>query len=43
MSARWLQSLLAGVGSALRDQLLELVIMQDHPKTRRELFALGVH
>ena len=25
------------------DQLLELIVMQDYPKTRRELFALGVH
>jgi arylsulfatase A-like enzyme len=28
---------------ALRDRLLELIVMQDYPKTRRELFALGVH
>jgi arylsulfatase A-like enzyme len=27
----------------LRDKLLELIVMQDYPKTRRELFALGVH
>ena len=27
----------------LRDQLLELIVLQDHPKTRRDLFALGVH
>lgn len=27
----------------LKDQLMELIIMQDYPKTRRELFALGVH
>ena len=27
----------------LRDQLIELIVMQDYPKTRRELFALGVH
>jgi hypothetical protein len=28
---------------ALRDRLLELIVMQDYPKSRRELFALGVH
>ena len=28
---------------ALRDRLLELIVLQDYPKTRRELFALGVH
>ena len=28
---------------ALRDRLLELIIMQDYPKSRRELYALGVH
>jgi arylsulfatase len=28
---------------ALRDRLLELIVMQDYPKTRRELYALGVH
>ena len=33
----------ADVRQALRDRLLELVAMQDYPKTRRELFALGVH
>ena len=27
----------------LRDELLEMMVMQDYPKTRRELFALGVH
>jgi arylsulfatase len=27
----------------LRDQLLELIILQDYPKPRRELYALGVH
>jgi arylsulfatase len=31
------------VRRTLRDRLLELVIMQDFPKTRRELFALGVY
>ena len=25
------------------DRLLELIVMQDYPKSRRELFALGVH
>lgn len=33
----------AKVRQLLRDQLLELIIMQDYPKTRRSLFALGVH
>lgn len=27
----------------LRDQLMELMVMQDYPRTRRDLFALGVH
>ena len=27
----------------LRDQLMELIVLQDYPKTRRNLFALGVH
>ncbi|MBT5877227.1 MAG: sulfatase-like hydrolase/transferase [Candidatus Latescibacteria bacterium] len=27
----------------LRDRLLDLVIQQDYPKTRRDLFAFGVH
>jgi arylsulfatase A-like enzyme len=27
----------------LRDKLMELIVMQDYPKTRRELFAFGVH
>lgn len=27
----------------MRDQLLDLIILQDYPKTRRNLFALGVH
>lgn len=27
----------------LKDQLMEHIIMQDYPKSRRELFALGVH
>ncbi|MHC4562800.1 MAG: sulfatase family protein [Planctomycetota bacterium] len=33
----------AGVRQELRDQLMELIIMQDYPKTRRSLFAIGVH
>ena len=33
----------AQVRVGLRDRLLDLVIGQDYPKTRRELFALGVH
>lgn len=33
----------AEVRQELRDKLLELIVMQDYPKTRRELFALGVH
>ncbi len=31
------------VRQELRDQLMELIVLQDHPKTRRDLFALGVH
>ena len=27
----------------LRDRLLELVVMQDYPMPRRDLFALGMH
>ncbi len=27
----------------LRDQLLELIVLQDYPKPRRDLYALGVH
>jgi arylsulfatase A-like enzyme len=27
----------------LKDRLLEKIILQDYPKTRRELYALGVH
>ena len=27
----------------LRDRLMELIILQDYPKTRRDLFAFGVH
>jgi len=33
----------AKVRQELRDRLMELIVMQDYPKTRRELFALGVH
>lgn len=33
----------ASVRQELRDRLLEQIVMQDYPKTRRELFALGVH
>jgi len=29
--------------SRLRDRLMKLIVMQDYPKTRRELYALGVH
>ena len=31
------------VRQELRDRLLELIVLQDYPKTVRELFALGVH
>lgn len=31
------------VRQGLRGELLELVVAQEYPKTRRELFALGVH
>ncbi|HUT23152.1 MAG TPA: sulfatase-like hydrolase/transferase [Sumerlaeia bacterium] len=33
----------AKIRQELRDQLLELIVRQDYPKTRRDLFALGVH
>jgi len=33
----------ADIRRELRDQLVELIVLQDFPKTRRELFALGVH
>ena len=33
----------AGARCDLRDRLLRMVVMQDYPKTRRDLFALGVH
>ena len=33
----------AATRAELRDKLLELIVMQDHPKTRRDLWALGVH
>lgn len=32
-----------GTRQELRDQLLDLIILQDYPKTRRDLFALGIH
>ena len=34
---------LAEVRRDLRDRLLEMIVAQDYPKTRRDLFALGVH
>ncbi|MBT4818873.1 MAG: hypothetical protein HON70_24405, partial [Lentisphaerae bacterium] len=33
----------ADVRQALRDRLLKLVVLQDWPRTRRNLYALGVH
>ena len=33
----------AATRQELRDELLELIVLQEFPKTRRELFALGVH
>ena len=33
----------ATVRNELRDRLLDLVILQDYPHTRRDLYALGVH
>ena len=33
----------AAVRNKLRDRLLDLVILQDYPHTRRDLYALGVH
>ena len=33
----------ADIRRELRDRLMELIVMQDYPKTRRNLFALGVH
>ena len=33
----------AGTRQQLRDQLMDLIVLQDYPKTRRDLFALGVH
>jgi len=32
-----------GIRQKLQYQLMELIILQDYPKTRRELFALVVH
>ena len=33
----------AALRQSLRDALLEKIVLQDYPKTRRSLFALGVH
>ncbi|MDP6359761.1 MAG: sulfatase-like hydrolase/transferase [Planctomycetota bacterium] len=33
----------AEVRQDLRDRLMELIVQQDYPKTRRNLFSLGVH
>jgi arylsulfatase A-like enzyme len=33
----------ADIRNDLRDQLMTLIVMQDYPKTGRELFAIGVH
>jgi arylsulfatase len=33
----------ASVRQELRDRLMDLIILQDHPHTPRELFAHGVH
>ena len=33
----------AEIRQELRDELIELIVLQDYPKTRRNLFALGVH
>jgi choline-sulfatase len=33
----------ASIREELRDKLMTLIVMQDYPKTRRNLFALGVH
>jgi len=33
----------AAVRAEMRDRLLKLIVLQDWPRTRRELFALGVH
>lgn len=33
----------AKIREQLRDKLMTLIVMQDYPKTRRNLFALGVH
>ena len=32
-----------GIRQELQYQLMELIILQDYPKTQRELFALGAH
>ena len=33
----------ADVKAGLKDRLMELIILQDYPKTTRELFKFGVH
>lgn len=33
----------ASLRRELRDQLLEMIVLQDYPLTRRGLFALGIH
>jgi arylsulfatase len=33
----------AGICEEMRNKLMELIILQDYPKTRRELFLLGTH
>ena len=33
----------AQIRQELRDKLMEMIVLQDYPKSRRELFALGVH
>ena len=33
----------ASIRDELRSQLMTMIVMQDYPKTRRDLFAIGVH
>ena len=33
----------ATIRQDLRDRLLELIVMQDYPMPRRDLYALGIH
>lgn len=33
----------SSIRTDLRDRLIELIVMQDYPKTRRELYQLGTH